>query len=192
MFKLTFTLAAALYAGFVIWGDPDVALVEDETAPQNTVVLAEGGADLDTAAPVVLETNASSRTAEIAVTRDAPLDAAAIVAATPDPAAPTAPSRIGEPRRISLVAPEAVAEPAAPLDAVAADAQTELTEGLLKVTGSRVNLRAGPSTGNDVVDSLVRGTLVEQVGVEINGWLKLRDVTSGVEGYMAARFLEPA
>ena len=189
MFKLTFTLAAALYAGFVIWGDPDVALVEDEAAPQNPVVLVEDSADVATAAPVVLETNASSR---IAVTRDAPLDAAAIVAATPVPAALTAPSRIGEPRRISLVAPEAVAEPAAPLDAVAADVRTELTDGLLKVTGSRVNLRAGPSTGNDVVDSLVRGTLVEQVGVEINGWLKLRDVTSGVEGYMAARFLEPA
>lgn len=189
MFKLTFTLAAALYAGFVIWGQPAEVAEAGDAAATGTLVLAEGAAAADYRSPVILETNASSRT-DADVTRAAAVDPAAIVAAAPSPEATfRAPAPIGEPTRISLVAPAAVAAPAAAADPTAAPSATD---GLLKVTGSRVNLRAGPSTGNAVVDSLVRGTLVEAVGEEINGWIELRDVTSGATGFMAANFLEPA
>ncbi|UWQ21254.1 SH3 domain-containing protein [Jannaschia sp. W003] len=179
MFRLTFTLAAALYAGFVIWGDPDQLAEERAPAP---VILAENAAP---DGPVVLETNASSRAQ---VTRDAAAAPAAalIAAAAPAPADTfSQPALIGEPKRVSLVEPAAtpVAVTTASVDGV---------EGLMKVSGSRVNLRLGPSTGNGVVDSLVRGTLVEQIGDPVNGWVELRDVATGATGYMAARFLEPA
>ncbi|KIT17987.1 SH3 domain-containing protein [Jannaschia aquimarina] len=181
MFRLTFTLAAALYAGFVIWGTP----VESEASATEagTQQVARIGAER----PMVLQTNASSR-AE--VTRTATVDPSLIVAATPAPANSfDQPALVGEPIRISLIEPtdEGAAE-AAEEGAAAADPAIQL----FRVTGSRVNLRSGPSTANGVVDSLVRGTVVEPVGEPVNGWQELRDVSTGVTGFMAARFLEPA
>ena len=178
MFRLTFTLAAALYASFVIWGDPgDVAAIR-EPAP---VILAEG-AD----APVRLETNASSRAQ---VTRDVVAPEPALIAASaPAPAESFGEAvLIGEPTRVSLVDPAK-----AVVTETAAATSTEASDAMMKVSGSRVNLRSGPSTGNGVVDSLVRGTLVEQIGDPVNGWVELRDVATGATGFMAARFLEPA
>jgi hypothetical protein len=33
--------------------------------------------------------------------------------------------------------------------------------------------------------------LVEPIGEEIDGWIELRAIESGVRGYMAARFIAP-
>jgi hypothetical protein len=60
-----------------------------------------------------------------------------------------------------------------------------------EVTGSSVNLRAGPSTGDAVLTSLLRGERVEVIGATGNGWAQIRTVSTGVEGFMAARFLNP-
>jgi len=56
------------------------------------------------------------------------------------------------------------------------------------VSGSRVNLRSGPSTSNRVVTSLTRDTAVELIGSE-GDWAHLRVVNTGAEGFMAQRFL---
>lgn len=56
------------------------------------------------------------------------------------------------------------------------------------VSGSRVNLRAGPSTGNSIVTSLTQGTATEVIAFD-GSWAHLRVVETGVEGYMARRFL---
>jgi len=186
MFRLTFTLAAALYAGFVIWGDPTAIATDAEgEAPTLTMAASAEGANFDR--PVILETNASSR-AQVARDDSALPDAAFIAASAPAPRSYDEPRLIGAPTRISLTAP---AIEAAPALEVAVVSDTGLDERM-KVSGSRVNLRSGPSTGNGVIDSLVRGTVVEQLGDPGNGWVELRDVSTGVTGYMAARFLEPA
>ena len=62
---------------------------------------------------------------------------------------------------------------------------------LVEVTGSQVNLRAGPSTADAVLGSFVRGEQAELVADLGNGWALARTVTTGAEGYMADRFLSP-
>ena len=187
MFKMVFTLAAALYAAFVIYGEPlSVAEVEVASAERvPTLPLAAAAADATAQAAV---TRSRVRDALIS---DAPA-AAAIAAAAPAPAETyAAPARIGEPVRISLIErTEAVTPVAAAQDESATGDRVD-DAALYRVTGSRVNLRAGPSTGNAVVDSLVRGTMVERIG-ERAGWIELRDLDTGLTGYMSARFLEPA
>lgn len=66
---------------------------------------------------------------------------------------------------------------------------TPLPDGLvLYVTGDRVNMRAGPSTGDRVVSSLVRGTAVQPLGPADAEWVNIRDADGRV-GYVAGRFL---
>jgi hypothetical protein len=60
---------------------------------------------------------------------------------------------------------------------------------MLRVTGSRVNLRAGPSTANAVVGSVARGDIVELVGHANDAWAEIR--VDGREAFMARRFLDP-
>lgn len=180
MLRLTFTLVAALYAGFAIWGNP-----EEET----TVAVAETVV-LQTNVPVVLEASAPAQAdvARAETTEIVVPDAATIAASTPAPADLIAtPAALGEPRRISLVTPAVASAPEA-----AAAPEPEAEPRFMEVTGSRVNLRSGPSTSNGVVDSLVRGTLVEPIGEPVDGWIELRAVESGVRGFMAARFVAPA
>ncbi len=60
-----------------------------------------------------------------------------------------------------------------------------------RVAGSNVNFRAGPSTNTAILAGLVRGDEVEFLADAPDGWAHLRVLDSGLEGYMAARFLEP-
>ncbi len=60
-----------------------------------------------------------------------------------------------------------------------------------RVAGSNVNFRAGPSTNTAVLAGLVRGDQVEFLADAPDGWAHLRVIDTGLEGYMAARFLEP-
>ncbi len=53
------------------------------------------------------------------------------------------------------------------------------------VSGTRVNLRAGPGTHFGVVDSLVRDTRVEVLNDPGLGWVELRVNDSGMTGWMA-------
>jgi hypothetical protein len=59
-----------------------------------------------------------------------------------------------------------------------------------------VNLRAVPGTRGAPLKGLVDGAELELLGheVEVNGrtWWDVRDPTDGVEGWVAAEFLEPA
>ena len=62
---------------------------------------------------------------------------------------------------------------------------------VLYVTGDRVNMRAGPSTGDRVVTSLGRGTAVQPLGPTDAEWVNIRDA-SGRLGYIAGQFLSQA
>lgn len=190
MLKLTFTLAVALYAGFIVWGRP-TEMTADVT-PRDAPAAARPDAALYDR-PVILTEPGAAGTDDARVTRAAVEvvvpDAASIAASAPAPDA-AAPRRIGEPVTISLYAPEAEAEP----EIAAADGGPAVpdTKGLLRVSGDRVNMRAGPSTADGVVGSLLGGTLAEALGPEAGGWIEVRDVESGRTGFMSARFLEPA
>ncbi|WP_295047665.1 SH3 domain-containing protein [uncultured Paracoccus sp.] len=59
---------------------------------------------------------------------------------------------------------------------------------VLYVTGDRVNMRSGPSTGDRVVAALVRGAAVQPVGQQEGEWVNIRD-GNGRTGYIAGRFL---
>lgn len=61
---------------------------------------------------------------------------------------------------------------------------------VLYVTGNRVNMRAGPSTGEPVVGALNGGAAVEALGPTDGGWVNIRD-GEGREGYISGQFLSP-
>lgn len=68
-------------------------------------------------------------------------------------------------------------------------AAAHLPEGpVLYVTGDRVNMRAGPSTGDRVVTALGRGAAVQPLGPADAEWVNIRD-GNGRTGYVAGRFL---
>lgn len=187
MFKLCFSLAAALYAGFVIWGDPsDFETIE--TAQSSAPVVSTRDFD----APVILGSVADPDEGTPAVTRSGVTDtvvpnAATIAASTPAPRTQAEPKVIGAPTVVSLV------RPAAPAPAAATETTISASSGpLVQVTGTRVNMRAGPSTANPVIESLPGGTLAEKLGETENGWYQIRALDSGEIGYMSGRFLEPA
>ena len=53
------------------------------------------------------------------------------------------------------------------------------------VSGNRVNVRGGPSTDFEIVTRLVRGDAVEILEDNGNGWVRMRPVDGGTEGWMA-------
>ncbi|WP_371156835.1 SH3 domain-containing protein [Jannaschia sp. 2305UL9-9] len=180
MFKMTITLAAALYAGFIIWGEPETsaAVAGDSDAP---VILATTSADYARPTILGLTSGDGEVVTRAAVTTDIVPDPATIAASAPTPTA-VQPRLIGEPVVVSLVQP--ANQPAA--------VTAPETEVLLRVTGNRVNLRSGPSTSDRIVGSLTRDMLAEPIGEESNGWQEIRDVETGTTGFMAARFLSPS
>lgn len=60
---------------------------------------------------------------------------------------------------------------------------------LKQVTASRVNVRSGPSTTNEVLGQVVHADIVQIISPAENGWVKILVEGDGVEGYMAAKFL---
>ncbi|KPQ16394.1 MAG: Bacterial SH3 domain [Rhodobacteraceae bacterium HLUCCO18] len=75
-------------------------------------------------------------------------------------------------------------------EAPAAPGATDGTR--LRVTGDRVNFRAGPSTGDEILAALTLGTEVEVIERVADGWVHLRVPDTGLTGYMSEDFLEPA
>lgn len=61
-------------------------------------------------------------------------------------------------------------------------------EALLYVTGSRVNVRSGPSTDAAVVAALDRGAAVRRIGPAGGEWVNVA-LATGATGFVAATFL---
>ena len=163
MLRLTVFVCAAVYAGLVIFSD---------SAPERDAASAPAAQDV---------ANASESSAPQQVTlvtydgRSLPV------------AAVIAPGRIldgsGE---VKLVSTPRMAET---VSISASQGQPE--RPVAEVTGNSVNLRAGPSTRDRVLTALVRGEQVELLGATGDGWAQIRSVSTGVEGFMAVRFLSP-
>lgn len=70
----------------------------------------------------------------------------------------------------------------------ASTAPAGATGPVLYVTGSRVNFRAGPSTGDRVIGALDGGSAVEALGATDGAWVNIRD-GNGRIGYISGQFL---
>lgn len=71
---------------------------------------------------------------------------------------------------------------------VAASEATASNAQLWYVTGSRVNLRRGPGTGNPVVGQVTWGAEAEVLSNE-NGWYEIRLADGSVSGWIFGKFL---
>lgn len=85
-------------------------------------------------------------------------------------------------------ADETTAARLAPLE----EASTPAVTDIRAVSGNRVNVRGGPSTGFDVVNSLVRGDEVEVLEEDGAGWVRMRPLDGGTEGWIADFLLTDA
>lgn len=57
------------------------------------------------------------------------------------------------------------------------------------VAGKRVNMRSGPGTNYNVLDTLPRGTEAEVIAVNSDGWAEIKILSTGQIGWMAERLL---
>jgi len=162
MLRLSLLLGVAIYAGLVI---------TSEQLPDRPAEVGRAALAVDVTAPTlsdrsdVLVTSDDRRLRIVAVIDPADLDAdmGAI------PRFSTAPDE-------TLVASASVGSPELPLVAV---------------TGTQVNLRAGPSTVDAVLGALVQGEQAELIAATGNGWVQIRALSTGTVGYMADRFVAP-
>ena len=77
-------------------------------------------------------------------------------------------------------------------DAPDASNQPDAIVDIRQVSGSRVNMRAGPSTDHQVITTLDGGTDLEVLETNAEGWARVMTVNDQYEGWMAERLLSPA
>ncbi|MCI2395858.1 SH3 domain-containing protein [Aliiroseovarius sediminis] len=106
---------------------------------------------------------------------------------------PVTPDDTATPQSPAERAEEAARQMAASVNTTAPAPATLLTtvQDTLFVSGSTVNMRAGPSTQHDVVAKLTRGTEVIDMGPAGGGWSQIKVADTGTRGFMATRFLVP-
>jgi uncharacterized protein YgiM (DUF1202 family) len=159
MFRLTAVLLAGLYATYAIWGQP----------PQSDVSVARS----DTLSPTV----------------PALVQGGAAQASTaPDPADLSALSD-EEALELALAATEAgPAQPEAQVQPPQAAEAGPDESPLWYVTGTRVNLRSGPSSSASVVGGVSLGDRAEILSDPADSWVRIR-TQQGLEAWIFARFL---
>lgn len=100
----------------------------------------------------------------------------------------SAPAPGGQARLWSAATGEAVSASAAaaPPEAIAA-----APRAMARVNATRVNLRAGPSTANEVLDQVTLDQRVEVLEAGSDGWSRIRVPESGRVAWIFDRFLTP-
>lgn len=94
-----------------------------------------------------------------------------------DPAAPA-----GSAVTVTAPPPDAVPQPTDPTPPPAGQ--------FARITGTAVNLRAGPSTANDVVGQVSEGQTLRVLDPDTDGWATIENPATGENAYIASRFLE--
>jgi len=166
MVRLALILGAAIYAGLVIFSG---------TAADDAVEVTRANPTTDPTVPV------AARSQETFVTADGrELSIAAIV----DPAT------LGEDgAQIALVSTRDGTGEAETVTSSGSASGGEPEVPLVEITGDYVNLRAGPSTQDAILAAMSGGDRAELIDILDNGWVQIRAVSSGLEGYMADRFV---
>ena len=163
MLRLTLMLSSAIYAGLVIYSDqvPD--------APADAVEVSRTATALDIGGLPPRADGATLTTAD---------GRTLVMAAVIDPMALDDGTD-----RVALVSTR---HP----ESVVTSASSGLPDlPLVEVTGNHVNLWAGPSTRDAVLGALVRGEQAELIAATGDGWVQIRAVETGIEGFMAERFV---
>ena len=160
MFRLTAVLLAGIYATLVIWGDRPQGDVAVTRAGTTSPAIPVMGAAVASDDPAPEQDDLSDLTPREAV--QAALKAGETQAAPAEPAAPPAVS--GE-----AAAPEEQAD-------------------LWHVTGTRVNLRSGPSTNAAVVGGISLGDRAQVLSDPGASWVRIR-TEQGLEAWIYGRFL---
>ena len=170
MIRLSLVLLAGLITAMLVWGT--------ETPRMQTEAIATSVLDAPAPSPAV----------------DIVPAVAVAEPAEPEPEGPVDVARLEIPRLTDvraasglLVFQAADAPPDAALPRSASD-----RAAVLVVTGSSVNMRAGPSNSRAIVGRMRRGERAELVAQATEGWVQVRAASSGRVGYMAARFLKPS
>lgn len=172
-FRLTATLCAAIYGGMIIYGtdmpqSAETASVADATPPKAVAddkIVVSAPADAEPFVPDVTKR----------------VDTPEIVAAAYATQANVTPVRFDTAAAVEVKQTRSESRITPPKDEA---------QGIrvVAVTGSRVNLRAAPSIGADVLDQLNEGEQAELLEVA-DGWMRIRTLASGEEGFMSADFL---
>lgn len=96
------------------------------------------------------------------------------------------------PVKVAAIAGEATSIPTAAITtevAVVAILEPEAERLIWFVTGSRVNVRFGPSTQTEVMGKVLYGDAALVVSDLDADWVKIRIEGAGVEGYVMKRFM---
>lgn len=199
MFRLIFLTLAALVGAMLIWGteDPSIASLEvTESVIAPLEVAAPDDGNEEVVAPVEEVVTPVEEEEPIAVEQALPEQEVAVTQLNQIDTSAPAPAS-------NLIVVEANDAPEGTvIEAVTAALEAEedptVSETpapdpiVLVVTGGRVNLREGPSTSSTIVGKLNRGEATELIANLDNGWMHIRHLTSGREGYMSGDFLKPA
>lgn len=141
----------------------------------------------DIAAPTPTETTFAQEIAPEPQKREAPTasqlapDSGAAAVSAPKPPKQTMPGPALRP------SPQYPDSPPVNTVSIAADS-TAPSDDQRRITGDRINMRAGPDTSHAVINSLSEGDLVIALGAESQGWIQIR-TADGKIGYVAGRFL---
>ncbi len=192
MLRLTFLLCAGLFLALLIGGrdygqmrpgltraEAEAEVVTAEVAAVETVVLAS-----DVTAAVAAEPEAVVAAVMPGPEVVAPvLPVAEVAEVVPVPAVPEPAAEDNGVFTLSNYADPVVEAPVAPEPAAEGE--------IWYVAGNSVNVRAGPSTNDEVVGKLSRGEATLVVWREGEDWARIRIEGDGIEGYVATRFLTP-
>lgn len=96
--------------------------------------------------------------------------------------------RQAQPREVGGIAALAGLEPR-PTGRLDAQPAPAAEPAVHYVSGTRVNVRSGPSTSFAVISSVEYGDAVKILDDAGDGWSHIRIESSGTQGYMATRFL---
>ncbi len=109
-----------------------------------------------------------------------------------EPVISRAPVQVAAPAEVTAPVIEPVVEPEvvqASLEVAPTVAEIAVERDLREISGKRVNMRSGPGTNDAVLDTLVRGTQIEVLDVNADGWARLRVLDTDQIGWMAERYL---
>ncbi len=168
--------------------NPVIILRNPQTSGQDASGAGDARLVLASANPELATTNAGKRAeltlsgATEAITgANGAVPEVATVAADPDKIA-----------RLVAAAATNARVPAPPAEVVRSNVGLSADQEYRLVKAARVNMRSGPGTDYEVVDQLTQGTEVAILHDDGYGWVELRVLESGQEGWMADYLLVSA
>ena len=147
-----------------------------------------GGADFEPRERVVVSQAPFTQTAARNITYQRPIAVPQVQNASYIPVATEPLTAVSATATARQEPPKAESAPIAPIPAAPPESAAPTPE-IWFVAGNRVNLRMGPGTDHQVLDTLPQGTAAELVATNDDGWAQIRLAESGKTGWMAMRLL---